>query len=637
MVRATGSGSPRGFPMRPARSGPDPDGQGRRLTALLARLFLRFVHVPAARLDAEIDLALQRICASQAIQRAALWQGPPGNPGRWRLSHSYQNPAPAPIDPSPEAEEPSGTWSLPEPEAAPAFPVMPVYDRLPWVMARLLARETVVLERPDDLPAAADRDRRSLCEGGVASVLAFPLEAAGEVCGTLVFATLGLERPWEPWLAEGLGLMAQAVASALVRMRSDAILDAGTAHLAMAAAFSKAGLWRVEPPSGRVWADRTARELLGLDRKGRITWDQVLAQVLPADRPGMERHLGSLRPGVESDLECRFLRPDGGLRWVRTRVRLGMDPGGEVDSLTAVTLDITEKRESEQQLLRRLDSSSGARGMEVPFEEQPQQPPFLGESDSARRVRLRLLQAAQSQAAVLITGETGTGKNLAAALVHAQGPCAGRPMVILDCALLPRQRTGPAPHGGADAPAPAPTLEDFLALAQGSTLFLDEVDLLGPEQQARLLGALPGAAPHRPGPAPTPGAGPRIIAGSSLDLARAVRQGQFREDLWLRLGAFPINLPPLREHKEDIPTLAQAVFARLAARLGGPVRSAGEGLLRQFQAYDWPGNVRELENVIERTLVLAPERPLELDALPGLLVPPPPPKERAGRNGGETG
>ena len=620
MVRATGSGSPRGFPMRPAGSGRDAGGQGRRLTALLSGLFLRFIHAPAARLDAEIDLALRRVCASQGIPRAALWQGPPQDPSRWRLSHSCQHPAPAPIDPGPEAAEPSGTWSLPEPEAAPTFPVTPGYDRLPWITARLLARETVMLERLDDLPAAADQDRRSLREGGLGSALAFPLEVGGGVGGTLIFATLGRERSWQPWLADGLGLLAQAVASALARLWSSAILDAGEAHLAMAAALAQAGLWRVEPRSGRVWADRTARELLGLGCRERVTWDQVLAQALPADRPEMERRLGSLRPGAETDLECRFLRPDGGLRWVRTRVRLGTDSMSEVESLTAVTLDVTERHAPEQGLLHPQEPPSGPHGRDLLSMEQAEWPPFRGESDSVRGVRVRLLQAAQSQAVVLITGETGTGKNLAAAQVHAQGPRAGRPMVTVDCALLPRQRTGPAPSGGQEASAPA--LEDFLALAEGSTLFLDGVDLLCPEQQARVLRALPGTAPCPPGSAPPPGAEVRIIAATSLDLALAVRQGWFREDLWLRLGAFPINLPPLREHKEDIPSLAQGVFRRLAARLGGPMRSAGEGLLRQFQGYDWPGNVRELENVIERTLVLAPERPLELGALPGWLFPP---------------
>jgi transcriptional regulator with GAF, ATPase, and Fis domain len=242
---------------------------------------------------------------------------------------------------------------------------------------------------------------------------------------------------------------------------------------------------------------------------------------------------------------------------------------------------------------------------------------ILGASDAIQYVHFRIGQVAPLDTTVLIQGETGTGKNLAAAAIHAQSRRRDRPLVTVSCAALPGNLIESELFGrergaftGADQKRPG-----RFEIADGSTIFLDEIGDLPLELQAKLLRVVQTGEFERLGSPKTVKVDVRIIAASNRNLDEAVREGRFRADLFYRLNVFPITMPPLRERREDIPLLARALVERFAARSGKSISSIPLRLLNALQEYDWPGNVRELENVVERAVILSTGTTLGL-ALP---------------------
>jgi len=211
---------------------------------------------------------------------------------------------------------------------------------------------------------------------------------------------------------------------------------------------------------------------------------------------------------------------------------------------------------------------------------------LVGTSAAHARLLEEIRRIASSGAAVLIRGEPGTGKELVARAVHQSSPRATRPFTRLDCA-----------SAGIESQLGA--LPQLCALTNGGTLFLDEVGALPVELQARLLAALPGNADRRePGLVDV-----RIIAATNRDLRLAMRDGNFREDLFYRLNVLPIDIPPLRARIEDIGPVVQYLVRRLSARLGRRIDSIDAGSLSELARHSWPGNMRELATLVERAMV----------------------------------
>jgi len=232
--------------------------------------------------------------------------------------------------------------------------------------------------------------------------------------------------------------------------------------------------------------------------------------------------------------------------------------------------------------------------------------PLVGTSAAMEELRALIARVAPTESRVLITGESGTGKELVAAAIHRQSARGNKPFVTVNSAALPRDLVESEMFGherGAFTGATERRQGRF-ELADGGTLFLDEVGDLGPEAQAKLLRVLEGGIVERVGGERPFAVNVRVIAATNKELQQAVRQGQFREDLWFRLNVLPIHIPPLRERPEDIAPLVRHFAARCAARLGRPVRFDA-GAVPLLAAYAWPGNVRELANIIERMAILA--------------------------------
>ena len=243
---------------------------------------------------------------------------------------------------------------------------------------------------------------------------------------------------------------------------------------------------------------------------------------------------------------------------------------------------------------------------------------MVGESRVMRDVRAWIGRMAESDSTVLITGETGTGKELTAELIHAISRRRGRPLVCVNCAAIPDGLLESELFGhergaftGAHA-ASAGKLKD----ADGGTVFFDEIGDMSPFAQAKILRAVENRQVEPLGAGKSFRIDVRFIAATNQDLERAVAENRFRTDLYYRLNVGRIELPSLRERREDIDPLARHIIGELNQRFGRQVESLDEDLLERLRRYDWPGNVRELRNVIEAAYVNAPSRILGARDLP---------------------
>ena len=240
---------------------------------------------------------------------------------------------------------------------------------------------------------------------------------------------------------------------------------------------------------------------------------------------------------------------------------------------------------------------------------------IVGSSGSLQNVLTAIEQVAPTVSTVLITGETGTGKELVAHAIHRRSPRAERALVKVNCAALPAELIASELFGhekGAFTGAMQQRIGRFEA-ANGGTIFLDEIAELSPEIQVSLLRVLQEKEFERVGGNRTIKTDVRVIVATNKDLRREVNEGRFRTDLYYRLNVFPIHVPALRERVNDIPVLVDYFAARLAARTGKRIRQIENRSLETMKQYSWPGNIRELQNVIERCVILAAGEVLRVD------------------------
>ena len=238
---------------------------------------------------------------------------------------------------------------------------------------------------------------------------------------------------------------------------------------------------------------------------------------------------------------------------------------------------------------------------------------IIGRSPAMQEIFGTISRVAPTRATVLLCGESGVGKDLIARAIHYHSPRSGRPFVKINCTAIPENLMESELFGyekGAFTGATSSKPGKF-EQADGGTVFLDEIGDVPPSIQVKLLRILQEREFERLGSNKTRQIDVRVLAATNADLRAALEEGRFREDLYYRLNVMPINIPPLRERKEDIPFLAEHFVTKFSKELGSPVTSISSGAMQKLLEYHWPGNVRELENVIERSLVLCSGQTLE--------------------------
>ena len=287
-------------------------------------------------------------------------------------------------------------------------------------------------------------------------------------------------------------------------------------------------------------------------------------------------------------------------------------PYRDEDLLGAISQAIERGRQMEQSKHARIDGPSYPehhRREAVRFSE------IVGSSAALRQVLRQIELVAPSDAAVLILGETGTGKELIARAVHQHSRRRDKPLVRVNCTSIPKDLFESEFFGHAKG-AFTGAIKDRAGrfeVASGGTLFLDEVGEIPLELQSKLLRVLQEKCYERVGEDRTRQADVRIVAATNRDLKKEVAAGCFREDLYYRLNVFPLQVAPLRERKEDIPVLATHFVELLIKELGCPNPKLTRAGIETLQSYDWPGNIRELRNVIERAMIFARGGALEFD------------------------
>jgi two-component system, NtrC family, response regulator AtoC len=276
--------------------------------------------------------------------------------------------------------------------------------------------------------------------------------------------------------------------------------------------------------------------------------------------------------------------------------------GGAFDYLSK-PFELEELDLAVKQALRTLDLEKVEQFQNYRSEQEGAESVLVGESPAIAEVHRLIARAADVDAPVLITGETGSGKNVAARSIHYRGPFGNAPFISINCAALPESLIEAELFGhekGAFTGA-AGMKKGMFEMAEGGTLFLDEIGELPMPLQAKLLGVLDDNTYRRLGGTAVLRAQVRVIAATGVDLEKAIRNRKFREDLYYRLGVIKMHLPPLRERKEDLPALCDFLVNRVAK--GRQVRLAADEVAR-LSRYGWPGNVRELKNVLERAVIL---------------------------------
>ena len=326
-----------------------------------------------------------------------------------------------------------------------------------------------------------------------------------------------------------------------------------------------------------------------------------------------ETYTSSFNQRQHFSLEYRLRRHDGEYRWIMDCGVPRFSPDGVFLGYVGSCLDITERKESEVALqiahaeLHQLKNQLEAENIYLQQELQLDQKfgEIVGQSDAIKYVLFKISQVAPTDSTVLITGETGTGKELAARAIHGASSRKDRPLIKVNCGALSPTLIESELFGhekGAFTGAVGRKQGRF-ELANGGTIFLDEIGELPPELQVKLLRAIQESEFERLGGSKTIKVDVRIIAATNRNLKVEVEEGTFREDLWYRLNVYPVTMPPLRQRKDDIPLLVEHFVGTYSKKSGKTISSVSPRAMQSLQAHSWPGNVRELANVIERAVI----------------------------------
>ena len=566
-----------------------------RFEALLIGLSARFIDLAPGAVDREIEEALRRVCELLGIDVAVLWQWSASSPDVIAPTHGHP-----------------GRQGRFDPLDQRAYP---------WVIEQVRAGRVVAMSRLQDLPSEAAIDRESARHTGIRSNLTLPLSVGGAApLGALAFNTLRDERGWPDALVKRLQLIGQVFTHALSRKRADETLRESEARSEAAADLAGLGFYELDYGGGASYFDDRFRDLCGVPpglAGGLETFAFWSARLHPDDRPSIMDARQQLHEGRVDRicLEYRFAHPARGEQWLQHLARVASRDAEKGTVKTyGVLRDITGRKRGEEALkqsyaeIERLKDRLQAESdyLKAEIKEVSQQREITGRSPAILNVLRQAEQVAPTDSSVLIFGETGTGKELLAQAIHRLSPRGRHVMVKVNCAALPSGLVESELFGrekGAFTGALTRQIGRF-EVADGSTIFLDEVGELPADVQVKLLRVLQEGEFERLGSPRTVRVNVRVIAATNRDLGDQVRKGQFREDLYYRLNVFPIRMPPLRERPQDIPSLVWDFLEDFSSRMGKRITQVPRATMETLQRRQWAGNVRELRNVIEHGAII---------------------------------
>jgi PAS domain S-box-containing protein len=434
------------------------------------------------------------------------------------------------------------------------------------------------------------------------------------VVSALVVGSLSVA---QRWAAQSLRIARDNLSDTVQKLKkSNEALSRSEAYLAEAQTLSHTGSagWNVS--TGELfWSDESFR-IFGYERSFKPTMERALQRVHPEDLARVQQALEAASHGQKLDIENRLVMPDGSVKTVHVQGHpQNQEATGVLEVVGAIT-DITTVKNAFEEIrtLRdQLYKENVALREEIDitrmFEE------IVGSSPALQAVLSQVAKVAPTDSTVLITGETGTGKELIARAIHKRSQRSSNAFVSVNCAAIPRDLIASELFGhekGAFTGATQRRLGRFES-AEGGTIFLDEIGELPAEMQISLLRVLQEREFQRVGGNESLAVDVRVVAATNRDLQAAIAEGEFREDLFYRLNVFPIQVPPLRNRREDIPLLVQYFVDRYASKAGKKITGINKRSLELLYSYSWPGNIRELQNVIERSVIVSDSQDLSMD------------------------
>src|SRR6266404_5223651 len=398
------------------------------------------------------------------------------------------------------------------------------------------------------------------------------------------------------------------------RKQADEKLRRSEAYLTEAQRLSQTGSFGCNLSTGEMfWSEETFR-IYGYDQSTQPSVERVLQRVHPEDKPLVQEQIDrAYRDGKDCHVECRLLLPDDSVKHVRIVAHASKNESGIAEFIGAV-MDVTTQRQARADLEKAFEEIKRLKDRlhdeNVVLREQIDQAfmfeEIVGSSHALKTVLSSIMKVAPTDSTVLITGETGTGKELIARAIHKGSQRAGQAFISVNCASIPPSLIASELFGhekGAFTGALQRRLGRF-ELAHSGTIFLDEIGELPAETQIALLRVLQERQFERVGGNRVLSANVRVIAATNRDLSAGIAAGAFRADLFYRLNVFPIHVPPLRNRKEDIPMLVEYFVTRYAEKARKQISKIDKDTLKLCQSYPWPGNIRELQNIVERSVIL---------------------------------
>ncbi len=404
------------------------------------------------------------------------------------------------------------------------------------------------------------------------------------------------------------------------RKRAEDALRASEAFLLDAQRLTRTCSWRHEVLSDRVTVSPEGLLMYGIEPEDDASSaDFYFRRMHPEDRPGVERaYAAALLRKTDFEADFRLVLPDGTIKNTRSIGHPILDERGDVVEFVGASIDVTEHHRARADLEKAFEEIKRLRDQlhdeNVVLREQIDQAfmfeEIVGTSSALQGVLSRLMKVAPTDSTVLISGETGTGKELVARAIHKRSRRSQRAFVSVNCAALAPSLISSELFGhekGAFTGAMQRRLGRF-ELANGGTIFLDEIGELPADTQVALLRVLQEREFERVGGTQPVKIDVRVIAATNRDLEAAVANGTFRQDLHYRLNVFPIQVPPLRERQDDVLMLLEYFVHRFAQKMGKHFAKIDKRTVELFRSYPWPGNIRELQNVVERSVIVSSDR-----------------------------